>query len=67
MCAFNLSPINTNSIAFDRGHSTLRAHFSLGIGKFDTLPNPLLTLANADTQSKPLMACFVENGNISLR
>ena len=30
--------------AFDRGHSTLRAHFSLGIGKFDTLPNPLLTL-----------------------
>ena len=23
---------------------TLRVHFSLGIAKFDTLPNPLLTL-----------------------
>ena len=26
---------------------TLRAHFSQGIAKFDTLPNPLLTLANS--------------------
>ena len=40
---FNLSPINTNSIAFDRGHSTLWTHFSLGIVKFDTLSNLLLT------------------------
>ena len=31
-------------LSFDRGHRTLRAHFSLGIAKFDTLSNLLLTL-----------------------
>ena len=41
-CTFNQSPINMDSIAFDQGHSTLLAHFSLSIAKFNTFSNLLL-------------------------
>ena len=33
-------------LLFDQGNRTLWAHFSLGIAKFDTLSNLLLTLGN---------------------
>ena len=37
-----------DTLSFDRGHRTLQAHFSLGIAKFDTLSNLLLTLGSND-------------------
>lgn len=43
-CTFNYSQINRNSIGFDRGHRSLQVHYSLGIVKFDTLSNLVLTL-----------------------
>ena len=38
------------------GYSTLWAHFSLGIGKFDTLLNPLLTLGKDDNHLQVTMS-----------